>query len=603
MSAKETSVWPALPPDSVLIESAAGPRLFRDPERIIVAHNSAEIPSALDRLNAAANDGLFTAGFFSYDDARDLFARPIPLIWFGCYKSWTPFTYPAWHDGFALKRTETLEEELSARQEFLESVQSIRKGIESGLYYQVNYTRRERFEFEGSPFSLFRRLLELQKGRYAAYVNTDQIQLLSLSPELFFSIESEVHDLELLPGTTPGKEAKSQVPNPVRILRAHPMKGTAGRDFDPLFLSADEKSRAENFMIVDLMRNDIGRVAKTGSVEVEALAKVEQLSTVQQMISIVRGELDSPTGYSQLYNALFPPGSVTGAPKLAALRMIESLEASRGAYTGAIGFSEPHMNAASFNVAIRTLQIQDSNAVYGSGCGIVWDSKPELEWNEYLLKKAFLRAAQTEFHLIETMRLENGRIDLLSGHLARLKRSAEVFSLGLPLREILEDIQIHLEQSRERRAHPQRVRLALYQNNRFEIQAEPSPQPIDRGLRLLLSSHQIDSQDIFRRHKSSERRMYDRELQLAREQGFDDVLFLNEREEVVETAIGNVLISKDDGFHTPPIDSGALPGVFLEGLAKQKHVVRRPIPRSEMTQIGFVCNALRGLMNVQSISE
>lgn len=598
MSVSDTVGWQQLPPDSVLVETAAGPRLFRDPDRILVARSPAEIPAALVELDGAVADGFFTAGFFSYDDGRDLFERPVPLLWFGCYKSWVPFTYATFQDSFSLRRLETVEDERRARSEFLNATESIRTGIQSGLYYQVNYTQRERFDFKGSPFALFRRLRELQKGRYAAFVSTESIKLLSLSPELFFSIEPE--------GTSTLQEPQS------RVIRAHPMKGTAGRDFDPSALAGDEKSRAENFMIVDLMRNDIGRIAKIGSVAVEALAKVEQLSTVQQMISIVRGELDGSGGFSELYGSLFPPGSVTGAPKRAATRTIEKLEPSRGVYTGAIGYAEPGLRKAAFNVAIRTLQIQDQRAVYGSGCGIVWDSKPELEWNEYLLKKAFLRPAEEDFHLIETMRLDKGRIELLSGHLERLKRSAREFAMELPERAILEAVQIHVEQARERMREQskdplvstpaQRVRLALYQHGRFEIQVQPAPDNLDSGVRLLISSESIDSQDVFRRHKSSQRQSYDAELKRARELGFDDVLFRNEKGEFVETAIGNILILVDGVYYSPPVESGALPGVFLESLGKKNQLKRRAIGRAEL-ETGFVSNALRGLRRIASISE
>ncbi len=555
--------WPELR-NSVIVEHAAGPRLFVHPERIIQAHAPEEIPGALARMDEAVNAGFYLAGFFSYDTG--------PLVWFGCYRGFEPAELSE-NGRYSLSfRGGDMD-----RDAFVRNVEHIRSRIQDGFVYQVNLTRREFFDFSGNPLSLFARLRRLQASPYAAFARTEASVILSLSPELFFRVE-RLRDSE----------------EPAWVIETHPMKGTAGLSTLDGEILSDEKTLSENHMILDLMRNDLGRIARPGSFQVEP-SRIIELSTLKQMISVVRAKLNE-CSMARIYPALFPPGSVTGAPKVAAMKLIRSLESPRGIYTGSVGFIAPHFESAQFNVAIRTLVIQGRRAVYGTGCGIVWDSNAETEWRESQLKTAFLRAALDSFHVIETLRMDEGRTFLLIAHLRRMRNSARRFSLSFPLREILEELQqIPADLSA-------RIRIAVYRE-RFEVAATEAPTFRRIGIaRIRISEETVQSDDPFRAHKTSERAIYDEGLRAARDAGLDDALFLNERGEVVETAIGNVLVRMPEGWVTPHKTCGALPGVMLGELMRRfpGKIRQGVIKRADLSgRRVLICNSVRGILRAR----
>lgn len=449
---------------------------------------------------------------------------------------------------------------------YVAAVDRIKALISAGDCYQVNFTFPVRFDWFGPPLALYARLRERQPVRYGGFVGDADSGLVSLSPELF--VERRGGDL-----TT------------------RPMKGTAPRSASPDSLRQSLKDRAENLMIVDLLRNDLGRVAENGSVAVDELFAVEEYPTVWQMVSQVSAKVgDKPFG--ELMAALFPCGSITGAPKIRAMQIVGELEGGpRGLYTGALGWLAPEGDFR-LNVAIRTLELgADGTGKLGIGSGVVADSEPSAEWRECLLKAGFLRDCDPGLRLIETLRREPGGFPRLEGHLARLRRSAAY--LGFPLDEAA----LHEKLAALPTTGVWRVRVTLGKAGDLEVaHSSLAPEP-DGPRRAALADARIDARDPLRRHKTTERALYDAALKNLPAEVFD-VVFLNERGEVAEGARSNVFVERDGVLLTPPLSSGALPGVLRAELlasGKAREAVLQPADLAGGFWLG---NALRGLVRV-----
>jgi para-aminobenzoate synthetase/4-amino-4-deoxychorismate lyase len=451
---------------------------------------------------------------------------------------------------------------------YLEAVGKIRQLIADGDCYQVNLTLPLSGRWFGAPLALYARLRRCQPVRYGGFVGDAGQGLVSLSPELFLE-KCGNH------------------------LRTRPMKGTAPRDVPPEQLLNSVKDRAENLMIVDLLRNDLGRVALPGSVTVDRLFEVEAYPTVWQMVSEVSAETGE-VSLGEILRALFPCGSITGAPKIRAMQIAAALEVGpRGPYTGALGWLAPNGDFR-LNVAIRTLELAaDGRARLGVGSGIVADSLPESEWQECLLKARFLRDCGPGLRLIETLRGENGVYPRLQGHLARLRRSAEWF--GFPFDETallarLTDLAAE---------GVWRARVLLGRDGVLVVQSFPlDSEPV--GPRLaVLAEQRIDSRDPLRRHKTTARLAYDAALQaLADHCEIFDAVFLNERGEVAEGARSNVFVERDGLLLTPPVASGALPGVLRAELLASGRAREALILPADLVGGFWLGNALRGLIRV-----
>ena len=353
-------------------------------------------------------------------------------------------------------------------------------------------------------------------------------------------------------------------------------------------------------MIVDLLRNDLGRICTTGSIQVDGLFSIEKYETLLQMTSTVSGVLRPQISYYDIFRSLFPSGSVTGAPKIHTMEIIRELERRpRGAYTGAIGFISPH-GASVFNVAIRTLVLKDGRAQMGVGGGIVADSDPAEEYRECLLKAAFLTRTPHDFQLIETM-LWKKEFFLLSMHLERLESSAAYFNFTFDRAAIL--LRLH-ELSKSFAAEKSyRVRLLLNANGRFTVEdSELSAEPYGGCVRLSLE--RTSSNDVFMRHKTTQREIYDRRYAEARAAGLDEVIFQNERGEITEGAISNIFIKTSGKMITPPLSSGVLPGVFRRYLLETDATAEERIVTMEDLKAAdavFLCNSVRGLREVETI--
>jgi len=607
-------------------------QLFTTPVRVCVAWQAAEIPGLFAEIESAVAAGLSAAGFFSYECGNCFEPKAAmrashegqPLAWFGIYQRSYAFDHetgafldgePPDLEGFRkncplvkghdFSRAEeaakeegalALEENLTAEfalseTEYARRVAAIHELIRAGDVYQLNFTAPLRIEAQGSVAALYARLRACQPVDYGAFLHWQQGRhVLSFSPELFFRIDAS--DIG-------------------RSIVTRPMKGTAPRGRTTRedreiaeWLRNDPKNRCENVMIVDLLRNDLGRVARTGTVHADRLFDVERYSTLWQMTSTVSAELRLEVGFHEIFRALFPSGSVTGAPKVRSMQLLAKLEdAPRGVYTGAIGYFSPRQTV--FNVAIRTLELEGGSGTIcgsmGAGSGIVIDSDPASEYRECLLKAEFLTQSSSRrperFSLIETL-LWDGTYPFLELHLDRLTDSAEYFGFPCDREETRSALEQHAKQFAE--ASPRKVRLLLDAEGNLEIASEVlNLQGASKRIaRVRIAPQRTDPTDAMLYHKTTHRPLYNQTLAQAARDSFDDVLFLNVRGEVTEGAISNVFVEKDGHWSTPPVECGLLAGVFRRHLlATRPDIDERVLHLNDLRQTDgvYLANAVRGL--------
>ncbi len=571
---------------------------FTAPQRVLTANTPAEVPAMVEALQKATNNGGYVAGYLSYEAGYpfvDLEAPPSPdgpVAWFGVYDSFSRLVPVEVDRGLSTldPAASVSGVELGVSQStYTEAVDRVRHHIGEGNVYQINYTAPVRFQAPGDPRTLYRRLRRRQRVPYGAYLNLGERQILSCSPELFFRREGD------------------------RVVTT-PMKGTIrrGRTLgeDQTLkeaLATDPKNRAENLMIVDLLRNDLSMSCRPGSVEVPALYTTEAYDTVTQMTSTVEGRLRDGQELADVIRALFPCGSVTGAPKRRAMTLIRDLEQGpRGVYCGAIGMAGPE--TASFNVAIRTAVIEGNKGTMGVGSGIVWDSDPQAEYEECNLKTQFLMPSATSRQtepdappprLIETMRFDGVRLPLLDRHVARLARSAAYFDYPFDearLRRRIEravtaaDVNTLLK-----------VRVTLDQWGRIEVEKTPITEERDEPWRVTLAEERVDRTDPLFYHKTTHRRVYERVLQSARQDGFDEAILLNQDGEVTEGTYSNVFVQTNGKLLTPPVDCGLLAGVYRNYVLETKEGTREEVLTVDDLQAAdgvYCCNAVRGWCDV-----
>ncbi|MGV1014035.1 MAG: aminodeoxychorismate synthase component I [Methyloceanibacter sp.] len=573
--------------------------LFTAPERIVTAHAPDEVETALDAVSAGLTRGLHAAGFFAYElgyclepKLSDLLPaeRRVPLLWIGLFRDPQPLddaSTRAWLDANGgAERAKISDLQLSwTREQYARAFAAVQDYIAAGDVYQINLTLKYRFAFEGDALALYAALRRKQRVAYGALISTPDLQVLSLSPELFLRRE--------------GKH-----------LSTRPMKGTAPRGRTPredarikTWLAMDEKQRAENLMIVDLLRNDLGRVAKIGSVEVTDLFTVETYRSVHQMTSGISAELRADMGLKDVLRALFPCGSVTGAPKVRAMEIIRELETEpRGVYTGAIGHIPPSGDLQ-FNVAIRTVVLDGQHGEMGIGGGIVADSKEESEFEECLLKAQFLTRVDAPFELIETLRFEQGKgFHLLERHLARLQSSAAHF--GYPFSR--EAILAALDTEAARVETPVAlVRLLLAEDGVIAVTSTPIELPTkDTVWRFVISDQRLDEKDPLFYHKTTRRQFFDREMERQKAAtGCDEVIFLNKKGELTEGTRTNLFIELGGRLFTPALASGLLPGTLREELldlprAAASEAVLTPADLARAGRI-YLGNSVRGLIRAE----
>ncbi len=560
---------------------------FRTPHEVLSTDCLAEVPVLLATVQQAVQQGAYAAGFLSYEAAPAFdpclaAADPegLPLTWFGLYDPPEAIALPpapagdlplAWQPD-------------CSRSEYQAAIARIKHYIARGDTYQVNFSYRLRAAFRGDPWTYFQHLIAAQACQYGAFVNLPDWAICSASPELFFRWQ----------GNT---------------LTCCPMKGTAPRGLTAVGdrqlqqqLQTSPKERAENLMIVDMIRNDLGRIAQIGSVHVPHLFTVEQYPTVWQLTSPVT--CTTTARFPDIMAALFPCASITGAPKVRTTQIIRELETSpRRIYTGSLGFLTPEPYAQ-FNVAIRTVLIdkRQAQAEYGVGGGIVWDSEPEPEWAECAVKARVLTQRRPAFALLETLRWQPATgYFLLDLHLQRLAASAAYFAFPWDQTAICDRLQ---QLTATFAPTPQRVRLRLTAQGALHLEATPlDREERSRPWRLGLAPTPIDVSDVFLYHKTTARHVYQQARQARPD--CDDTLLWNPQGELTETCCGNLVVELDGSWYTPPVDCGLLAGTYRAWLLQQGKLQERRLTRADLDRSTglWIINSVRQRQPAQFVAS
>ncbi|TGN00813.1 aminodeoxychorismate synthase component I [Leptospira yasudae] len=562
-----------------------GKIIFRNPITTIEAYNSEDLTEALHKIEDFLERGYYLAGFISYEagyffsDANWKRTETVlPLLYFAVFekpeKISKPLSESHQNYGFYISKTPN-------RETYFQNLKTIRDHLFQGEIYQINHTDRINFDFEGDILSFYKVLSERQPVSYGSWIRFQKTDLLSFSPELFFEKKNRTLVTKPMKGTYPrGKSANEDKEN-IRLLQN------------------SEKEKAENLMITDLMRNDLGKISKEGSVQVEALFSVETYNTIFQMTSTIRSELSDSVGWKEIFKQLFPGGSITGAPKLRAMRLIEQLEPPRGIYTGAIGVIQPNQNAV-FSIAIRTLELKHGKGNIGIGSGITWDSDPEREWSEIFEKAKFFTEAPRDFSVFETILYKNGIFYFLKEHLERIGRSAQ--KLQIPFSEENWNSTLQKIRSEVSDRNSYRVKISLHVSGTIHWEHSELSGFQKKG-NVRISKIKMDSASEFRKHKTNLRAVYDQEGKLARDTDCLDTIFLNEKDEITEGSITNLFVKIGDSYFTPPLDSGILPGVFRERLLKRNGFYEKILSLEDLTNSNsvFLCNSLRGILRIKEV--
>ena len=614
----------ALFEDSKSIDNKANNLFFCHPQEEIIVHNYDEISGALARIESLKKQGLFLCGYLSYESGyhfitkqtitKQIIARQSkntkksskkqPLLYFIAFSTlYRPTRQQL--DSIFNKNDNALElcahhfKLNTSKSDYLNTFEKIKAYIESGDVYQINYTLKYRFTLQGTIQQFYSALRHTQPVEFGALLHFPQTKIVSLSPELFVLKK--------------GKELTSK-----------PMKGTAKRgqtaaeDKEIIkAFTADTKTASENVMIVDLIRNDFGKICEIGSVKVNNLFQVETFKSIHQMISTVYGQLKGDISIYEIFSALFPCGSITGAPKIRAMEIIHEIETeSRGIYTGAIGYLLPN-DQFCFNVPIRTIFMENKDkktadvteCEMGIGSGIIHQSDAHEEFNECLLKANFLKNINQPFYLIETLRLETKteRYHHIEQHLTRLSNSAVIFGFDLDLKSIKNKLN-HYKQNLCRQKNKTslfKIRLIAYQNGKIAIQHEALLEEKvgdnNKSYRIMLSSFKINSQSIFQYHKTSRREHYNKAYQIAEKKGYYDVVFFNENNELAEASRHNVFIQTGGQYLTPPLSAGILEGIERMQFMRFHFVEEKTLTLTDLINADkiLLSNSVRGIINVK----
>ena len=544
------------------IYSKSDSYLFLKPKEIVTVKSLRDLDLKLSHIDNLINRGFYGYSLMNYE-AGYLFEKTMNkylpknerLIQFFFYdqksvqrikSSEIEFEEP---ESFKIKnfRLDTL------KNEFAKSISKIKSYIEEGDTYQVNYTLKGTFNFDGSYSGLFSNLIVNQSAKYVAVINNYGKVIISLSPELFFEING-------------------------RNIISKPMKGTSKRGIDlssdsliKYQLETSDKNRAENVMIVDMIRNDLGRISKYGSVKTKNLFEVEKYESVYQMVSTIESKLRKNVRLSDVLDSIFPCGSITGAPKIRTMEIIRELEKEeRGIYTGAIGLIRK--NKITFNVPIRTLciDIKTGKVEIGLGSGIVWDSVAEEEYEETKLKGKFLTGPVKSFEIFETMLVNNGKIFLLDEHLDRMQKAAKYFLFCFDRQKIISKIENVVKSIDNEKT---RLKILLSKSGKLNYKLALVSN-IDAEIKVIISKSRIDSKNKFQYFKTTNRFLYNREHKKYSSKGYFDVIYLNEHSELAEGAITNIFIYKNGTISTPPLNSGILSGVYRRYLLKNNSMIR-----------------------------
>lgn len=556
------------------------PKTFTDPIKIIEAHRLEEVIPALEQVQNSVKLGYYAAGYLSYESAPAFHPKykvvdgaKMPLLWFGIFSQ---------ADEMSLQSDGEYQIDnwvpSTTKVEYDEAIHSIKDAIKRGETNQTNYTTRLHSQFKGDAIAFFNKLKRAQDSNYCAYLDIGDYQILSASPELFFHWKED-------------------------FIKTRPMKGTIkrGRTLEEdrevaSWLYHSEKNRTENRMIVDLLRSELERIAEPNSVHVPKLFEIEKYPTVHQMTSTVEAKVKENTEIVDIFRALFPCGSITGAPKTKTMEIISEIETTpREVYCGAIGYITPD-NEAIFNVPIRTVAMDKNTgkAMYGAGGGITWDSTSTGEYEEMLVKASLLEEERPAFQLLESLLLDNGSYFLLEEHVKRINESAVYF--GYPLDEEMMKNSI-IRFAKDYPNGKYKVRVLYSKNGTVQIEADPIKEDVNLK-KVRLADSPIDWNNPFYYHKTTNRSMYS---SFKEENNLYDVLLWNEDEEVTEFTNGNVVVEMNGKLWTPPVQSGLLAGTFREYLITKRVIEEKIIQVNDLqycTNIWFI-NSVRKWIPVQ----
>ena len=562
-------------------------RIFSSPLEVLYTHDLNHVKDVLNEVqNKVEKKKLIAAGYLSYeaapafDNAYSVNEKgSLPLICFGLFKD---YKIEKTLESQKFESAEVIEWEVTTDRTLYEShLKYIKDQIKLGNTYQVNYTLRKHTNTISNPYGFF--LEKAKDAPYAALIDSDEHAIISMSPELFFKLSGD-------------------------SLICKPMKGTSKRGktlHEDIALMEDlknsEKDKAENIMITDMLRNDMGKISNTGSVKVLSEFDIEKYSTVWQMTSSIKSR--TSTSITGIFEALFPCASVTGAPKVSSMKIISEIEGQpREIYTGAIGYIAPN-NEAQFSVPIRTIlsHKRACRSVYGTGSGIVWDSEVQKEWDECQNKSAILSANSQNFELFETMRRDsNKRIFLEKLHLDRLKDSAEFYNFKFHREKINDKLQNYLKNLEPE--SEKIIRLFLAKDGEIRLTTSTyKEQNKDKPHYISLAMRPVNSEDLSLYHKTTNRSVY--EDAIGENPDCDDILLWNEAGNITESTISNVIFKKDSEYYTPPVSCGLLSGTYRAHLISQGHLKERIIPKAEINLYSeiYLINSVRGKYPVKLI--
>lgn len=576
--------------------------LFKKPSEVLIAKKANDVIDVLETVNALINDGLscyalinYEAGYAFENKLKNLLnSNEEELLRFVFFDPENVSVFPSGSIRF-FSKVKDHEYALSdfvlntGKDKYNKDISRIKNYIKKGDTYQVNYTVKGEFRFSGNPGSMFTHLIFNQSARYSAMIKRGDEVVLSLSPELFFEIKNN-------------------------SISSKPMKGTLMRGVErsedkilQYTLHNSEKNRAENVMIVDLIRNDISRISEFSSVKVKNLFQVEKYESLFQMVSSVSGKLKNDITFSEVIINLFPCGSITGAPKIRTMEIINELETDkRGIYTGSVGFI--HKNKTVFNVAIRSAVIKMNKSVgdlckgsIGLGSGIVWDSEPQKEYEETLLKSNFLLFPDPYFEIFETMLAEKNDIHLLQDHLNRLSASADYFLFKFNRKNAEKKIKKVISNLDPVKSY--RIKILLNKFGKLKIQKKVF-KPFIGKIKVIISPNHTNKRNKFLYHKTTNRKLYDEEFTHYSALGFFDVLYFNEDGHLTEGAISNIFIRRADTWFTPGLNEGILPGVYRHVFIKNNTLViesKITLKDLQSAERVILTNALRGEIKVSQI--
>lgn len=569
---------------TVIDFKALGERyIFTQPIKELKTRDLAEVTDLLAQVESYQEQGYYVVGYVSYEAApafeEKLAVHKAPLLaeyllYFTVHDRVETSPIPLTYEEVNLP---SKWREQTSAENYEKAISQIHHHLRQGDTYQVNYTVQLKQDLSANPFAIYNRMVVEQEAGYNAYVEHDEMAVISMSPELFF----EQNDREL---TT------------------RPMKGTTQRgltDQEDLaqasWLEQDPKNRSENMMIVDLLRNDMNRISEVGSEHVERLCQVEQYSTVWQMTSTIKSQLREDVDLFAIFRSLFPCGSITGAPKIATMEIIKDLEPQpRGVYCGTIGLLLPN-GGRIFNVAIRTIQLHRGKAIYGVGGGITWDSTWESEYREVHQKAAVLYRKQARFQLITTGKISQKQLLFEDQHLERLTKASRYFAFPFDPEELRQKIEEECQACDSHQDY--RLRISLSKSGEMEVSRQILSPLSPSFYKAKLFLQEADLNQSFTYFKTTHRP----HLSL----GEQEKIYHNKSGELLETSIGNLVLKINGKLYTPPIRLGILSGIYRQHLLEIGQVDEKVLTLADLNQAEAVygCNAVRGLYELEVNSK